>query len=210
MSDAGLRSTRPRGRRPGETTTGQDIERAAGELFSQHGYKAVSVRDIASRAGVHHSLVVQRFGSKEHLFVASFRWPFEPEQALAQITASGPDHAARRLVELFVEVWDQEHRRTTILMLLERAAEQEAAAQLLREFVAERVLEPLVVAVSFDVSAAERRRRASLLSVQLMGLAVTRYVLGLEPLASWSARQVANALAPTIDAILSAPAPGRR
>ncbi len=40
---------------------------AAAELFSQHGVKAVSVRNIAEKAGVNHGLVHRHFGSKEML-----------------------------------------------------------------------------------------------------------------------------------------------
>jgi len=210
MSETGSRPARPRGRRPGQSSTAEDIECAARDLFSEHGFSGVSVRDIAARAGVHHTLVIQRFVSKEHLFVMSFRWPFEPEEAIGRITAAGPPQAARRLAEFFVEVWDREPGRNAILMLLRRATEQESAAQLLREFVAERLLEPLVDAVQPHLSGAERRRRASMLSVQLMGLAMTRYVLCVEPLAGWSPSQVAQALTPTLDGILSAPPPRRR
>jgi AcrR family transcriptional regulator len=40
---------------------------AAGELFAERGPSAVSVRDIASRAGVNHGLIHRHFGSKEGL-----------------------------------------------------------------------------------------------------------------------------------------------
>jgi AcrR family transcriptional regulator len=40
---------------------------AAGELFSQHGTEAVSVRQIASRVGVSHTLVHKYCGSKEDI-----------------------------------------------------------------------------------------------------------------------------------------------
>ncbi len=41
--------------------------KAAAELFSQHGVKAVSVRNIAEKAGVNHGLVHRHFGSKDKL-----------------------------------------------------------------------------------------------------------------------------------------------
>ena len=40
---------------------------AATELFAEHGPGAVSVRDIATRAGVNHGLVHRHFGSKDAL-----------------------------------------------------------------------------------------------------------------------------------------------
>ncbi|MFZ5569787.1 MAG: TetR/AcrR family transcriptional regulator [Thermodesulfobacteriota bacterium] len=54
---------KPRGR---EAVTRALIE-AAAELFSKYGLEAVSVRDIAARAGVNHGLIHRHFGSKEVL-----------------------------------------------------------------------------------------------------------------------------------------------
>lgn len=53
----------PRGR--DEVT--RAIVRAAGELFATRGTVAVSVRDVAERAGVNHGLVHRHFGSKAKL-----------------------------------------------------------------------------------------------------------------------------------------------
>jgi len=204
MSSAPSPPRRPRGRRPGQSTTAEDIERAARELFAEHGFSSVSLRDIAARAGVSHSLLVQRFGTKEQLFVTSLRWPFEPDDAIADVMADGPEQAAARLVGFFVEVWDAAPRRDAILVLLRRATEQDSAAQLLREFVATRLLEPLVAAIDPALAPAERHRRASLVSVQLLGMAMSRYVLRIEPLASWPAREVQAQLTPVLELILHA------
>lgn len=43
------------------------ILRVAIELFSAHGFEAVSIRQIAARAGVSHTLVHKYFGTKEDL-----------------------------------------------------------------------------------------------------------------------------------------------
>ena len=63
MSDEGEEQPR-RGR---EATTAAMLD-AAEELFSEHGYSAVSVRDIAGRAGVSHALVHRYLGSKADVF----------------------------------------------------------------------------------------------------------------------------------------------
>jgi TetR/AcrR family transcriptional regulator, repressor for neighboring sulfatase len=57
-------------RRPGRVATTTAILGAAEELFEARGYEAVTVRDIAERAGVSHALVHQYAGSKEDLFRA--------------------------------------------------------------------------------------------------------------------------------------------
>lgn len=44
---------------------------SAGRLFGARGYRAVTVRDIASDAGVSAALVMKLYGSKEQLFAAA-------------------------------------------------------------------------------------------------------------------------------------------
>ena len=61
---------RERKRRRGRVATTAAILDAAAELFSERGYSAVSVRDIAERAGVTHALVHQYVGSKDEVFRA--------------------------------------------------------------------------------------------------------------------------------------------
>jgi len=63
MSDEGQEQPR-RGR---EATTAAILV-AAQELFSEQGYSAVSVRDIAGRAGVSHALAHRYLGSKADIF----------------------------------------------------------------------------------------------------------------------------------------------
>ncbi len=58
-----LKKKKPHGR---EQVTRALIE-AAAELFSKYGLEAVSVRDIAAKAGVNHGLIHRHFGSKEIL-----------------------------------------------------------------------------------------------------------------------------------------------
>jgi AcrR family transcriptional regulator len=50
---------------------------AAGRLFGERGYRGVTVRDIASDAGVSAALVMKLYGSKEKLFAAA-----KPDESL--------------------------------------------------------------------------------------------------------------------------------
>jgi AcrR family transcriptional regulator len=65
------RGTRQR-RRGGREQTTEAILDAAEELFSQRGFTAVSVRDIAAEAGVSHALVHRYLGSKADVYRAVF------------------------------------------------------------------------------------------------------------------------------------------
>lgn len=53
------------------TTTREKLIEAAGKLFADLGFTAVSVREIAAEAGVHFSLVNYHFGSKKELYRAA-------------------------------------------------------------------------------------------------------------------------------------------
>jgi AcrR family transcriptional regulator len=55
-------------RRRGREATAAAILSAAEELFAKRGYNAVTVRDIAHRAGVSHALVHQYIGTKADVF----------------------------------------------------------------------------------------------------------------------------------------------
>jgi len=61
---------RERRRRRGREATTAEVLDAARDLFAERGYDAVTVRDIAERAGVTHALVHQYVGSKAEIFRA--------------------------------------------------------------------------------------------------------------------------------------------
>lgn len=80
---------------------------AAERLFAQHGYHAVSIRQIADEAGVPSALVGYYYGQKHELFAAIFQhWNATIEERLAGLKAAvdgdGPG-LLRRIVEAFVD-----------------------------------------------------------------------------------------------------------
>ena len=80
---------------------------AAEKLFAQHGYHAVSIRQIAAEAGVPLALVGYYYGAKHELFYAIFaHWQPTINQRLALLGAvmSGAEPPTlRRVVQAFVE-----------------------------------------------------------------------------------------------------------
>jgi AcrR family transcriptional regulator len=189
------------GRRPGPSTTRADILAAARELFAGRGYDATTVRMVAERAGVDPALVVRAFGGKDALFLAAVDWPFDPALAAAVVTAGPPGEAGQRLVALFVRTWEDPVQRAPILALLRSAAGHEDARRLLTEFLGTRLLGPLVAAVTAD----HTDLRAALVAAQLVGVGLTRYVLGLEPLASMEPARVVELVGPAVHTLLTAP-----
>jgi AcrR family transcriptional regulator len=55
---------------PARTTTQEAILRAAAELFAERPPSRVTIRDVAARAGVNHSLVHRHYGTKDNLLRA--------------------------------------------------------------------------------------------------------------------------------------------
>ena len=75
----------PAGRRPGPSTTADEVLTAALRLFAERGFTATTIRAIAAAAGVNPALVYHHFGDKQRLetarlpdggFRAEIRMPF--------------------------------------------------------------------------------------------------------------------------------------
>jgi AcrR family transcriptional regulator len=85
----------------------QAILLTAERLFAQHGYHAVTIRQIAHDAGVPLALVGYYFGQKHELFAAIFaHWNPTIEERLAGLRAamaSGGRDLLRRIVQAFVQ-----------------------------------------------------------------------------------------------------------
>src|SRR6266566_170590 len=94
------------GRRPGNQDTREAILAAAREAFAERGYDRVSIRAIATSAGVDPALVHHYFGTKDQLFLATVDAPIDPGEILPKILAGERDELPERLVRTFLSVWD--------------------------------------------------------------------------------------------------------
>ena len=92
-----------------------------------------------------------------------------------------------------------------MLALIRSVVSSESAAKLLRDFVSRAVLARLAEALELD----QPRLRASLVGSQLVGLAMLRYVVKIEPLASATPAKVAAWIGPTLQRYLTDPAATR-
>src|SRR5215216_7863407 len=192
-------STPRTGRRPGASSTREEILRAARKLFAERGYEEATMRGIAAEAGVDAALVVHFFGSKAGLLEAAVEWPFDPEVVMPKLLVDGRHHVGRRLAELFVRTWDEEGTRNPILTLLRAASTEPQAAELLGEFLRHRLYAPLVERLGVD----RPDLRAELAVTQLVGVGMARYVLRFEPLASAEPADVVEWIAPNLQRYLT-------
>ena len=188
------------GRRPGASGSREAILDAAREAFAEHGYDGASIRAIARRADVDPALVHHFFGTKDELFRTAMELPIEPAVVLPALLEGGPDGVGERLVRFFLGVWEEPAPRARILAVLRSAVRHDDAAELLRTFVTREV----VGRVAATLEVPDAQLRATLVGSQLVGLAMVRYVVRVEPLASADVETVVAAVAPTLQRYLTA------
>lgn len=194
--------TRPlQGRRPGDSGTRAAILAAAKEAFATQGYSATSLRGIARTAGVDPSLITHFFGSKDALFEASLDLPMNPEALVEGLLSGGTGTLGERLVRTFLLVWDSTPGQGPMLAMLRSAVSHEDSAAKLRELLLRVILRP----VAYGAGGDDPDRRAALLASQIVGLAMTRYVLKLEPIASASPQELAPVMGKTLQRYLTGP-----
>lgn len=193
------------GRRPGKQDTRETILVAARDAFAEQGYDGASIRLIAARAYVDPALVHHYFGTKAQLFRAAVRAPIDPEALLPQIFAEGPDRVPENLVRTFVHVWEGPVTGPAMRSLLRSAVAHRRTGRLLREFFTTQVIRRAAAHLDELVDPSEIPLRASLVAGQLFGLALTRYVLEFEPLASAPSDTVVAAVAPSVRRYLFEP-----
>ena len=187
------------GRRPGNSGTREAILRAAAEEFGEHGYDQATIRDVARRAGVDAALVHHYFGRKQDLFVASLDLPVNPADLASTLLADDPEVAGERIVGLFVSLWDHAANRQPLMALIRSAVSSEQAATMLREFATREV----VARVVQRLGKPDAQQRANLVMSQLIGLAMARYIVKVEPLASLPPAALAAAVGPNLQRYLS-------
>jgi AcrR family transcriptional regulator len=187
------------GRRPGANTTQAQILEAANKLFLERGYQGATMRAIAKEAGVDASLIVHFFGNKLNLFSEAVEWPFDPEEEMPRMLRDGRGNVGRNLVALVLRVWDKQGTRNPILTLLGAAVNDQEAAKMLGDFVSHPLFAPLLERLSSD----QPDLRANLISSQLVGLGLARYVLKYEPLASAKPTQVVDWIGPNVQRYLT-------
>ena len=187
------------GRRPGASGTREAILRAAAEEFAEHGYDRATIRGVARRAGVDAALVHHYFGRKQDLFVASLDLPVNPADLASTLLADDPEVAGERIVGLFVSLWDHAANRQPLMALIRSAVSSEQAARMLREFATREV----VARVVERLGKPDAQLRANLVMSQLFGLAMARYIVKIEPLASMPPAALAAAVGPSLQRYVS-------
>jgi AcrR family transcriptional regulator len=182
---------------PRSEGTRRAILGAARATFAARGYERTTIRAVAARAGVDASMVMRYFQSKAGLFTAAVTMDLQvPDLRSVPVGRRG-----ELLVRHFISRWEDPLRDDELTALLRTAATSETVAGQLQAVLSLLITEP--IAALGDEQAAER---GTLIAAQLLGLALCRYILLFEPLASLSADDVVAAVAPSVQRYLSQPA----
>ncbi len=185
------------GRRPGPSQTRDAVLGAARRLFAERGYEKTTIRAIGREAGVDAALVHHFFGTKEQVFVAAMAFPFDPADLIREVVSGPRDEMARRFVRFFLSVWRDPEARAPFVAILRSATTNEQAAAMFREFISSALLARIAGTLGVP------RLRVEAAAAQLVGIALVRYVIGIEPLASSPEHEIVALVTPVIDYYLS-------
>ncbi|MER7517369.1 TetR family transcriptional regulator [Streptomyces sp. NPDC126499] len=177
------------------------IIEAARAMFAERGYDKTSVRGIAKAADVDPALVHHYFGTKDEVFAAAVEVSFEPATVVPAIVGGPREAIGERLARFFISVWENPATRAPLLAILRSALTHEAAAKVLRGFVLRRLLERIAA----DLDVPEPKFRAELAASHMIGIAILRYVIQVEPLASADPEAIVAQVSPTLQRYLTQP-----
>lgn len=167
---------------------------AAREAFADTGYAGTTIRSIARAADVDPALVYHYFGSKEALLDAATDPPQRWLEGVAATWATPVDRLGEALIRLMLGAWADDEIGPVLRAILQTAAHEATTREKLR-----RVVESSLLGVSqLGDDDADRLTRGGLISSQLMGLAMVRYVWRIEPVASMTDDALVAAVAPTL------------
>jgi len=187
------------GRRPGTSDTRDQILAVARRRFATRGYDATSLRGIATDAKVDPALLIHYFGTKEGLFTAATGLPTGLSELFAGQQGQTLRDFAESLVRSYLGFVDSDQSRNAILALVRSAVSNEKAAGMLREFLAAELL-PVIASRTGHENAP---LRAGLVAAQLMGVAMLRHVVRLDPVARATPDEIVALVAPVIEHYLS-------
>ncbi len=180
---------------PRSERTRRAILDAARSMFAARGYEATTIRAVAARADVDASMVMRYFQSKAGLFTAAVTLDLE----VPDLRSVPPGGRGESLVRHFISRWEDPPRDDEMIALIRTAATSETVAHQLQDVFGQLVTRPIA-----DLGDEQAAERGTFIAAQLLGVALCRYILHLEPLASMPSDDVVAAVAPSVQRYLTA------
>jgi AcrR family transcriptional regulator len=190
---------RTRGPKDSRGVVVERIVEVARGAFAEQGYDATSMRSVAIAAQVDPRLVGYYFGSKQALLEACLVPPPGFLERVAEVVTTDLDSRGEALVRSLLQNWEDPASASILRSIILIAAQHPLALERLRLIVAG----SLVGAVATYLDDEERTLRGGLIATQMLGLAMTRYVWRIEPIASLPSADVIACIAPTVQRYLN-------
>ncbi|MFD6141131.1 TetR family transcriptional regulator [Promicromonospora sp. NPDC060271] len=178
----------------------QRILDAARAQFRDHGYSGTTVRAVAGAAGVDSAMVFYFFGNKRGLFDAAIDLPPQVGPAIDALFLGGVEDLGVRIVRTLLESLEKSDD-APFVALTRSASTHDESQVLLRQYV-DREFTGRITAT---LGTPDAPLRAGMVGVQVLGLAMARYVVRLEPLASASVDELAAWFGPLVQHCLTGP-----
>jgi AcrR family transcriptional regulator len=172
-------------------------------LFSRKGIGKTSIRAIATDAGVDAALVHHYFGSKEQLFAAAINVKMDPAEILGPLRTAPVGELGHTLPTLILNLWDSDVGAGMIATL--RSALAGDQISIFRSFLSDIVIKELAARV--DEPPGSGIIRAEFVATQILGVAMARHILALEPIASLPVQQIVDTIAPNLQRYLTGELP---
>jgi AcrR family transcriptional regulator len=169
------------------------LDAARGE-FAQNGSAGTTIRAVARAADVDPALVYHYFGSKDGLLDAATNPPQRWLENVAKTWTTPVPELGTALLRLMLSAWADDEIGPILRAVLQTAAHEATTREKLRRIVESQ----LMGAAQLGSDEADRGKRSGLISSQIMGLAMMRYIWKIEPVASMSDDEIVAAVAPNL------------
>lgn len=167
---------------------------AARQAFAETGWAGTTIRAVARAADVDPALVYHYFGSKAGLLDAATTPPQKWLENVAHTWTTPTAELGEAILRLMLAAWADDDIGPVLRAVFQTAAHEQSTREKLRM-----IVERSLIGVSqLGVDERDRLVRSGLISSQIMGLALTRYVWKIEPVASMSDDEIVAAVAPNL------------
>jgi AcrR family transcriptional regulator len=145
-------------------------------------------------------MVMRYFQSKAGLFTAVLSTDLQ----VPDLSSVPLDRRGELLVRYFVNRWEEPAGDDKLIALLRTAVTSDAVAEQVQATLSQRLIGPIAA-----LGEEQAPERAAFIAAQLLGVALCRYILRFEPLASLPADDVVAAVAPSVHHYLTRRSTGR-
>lgn len=172
--------------------TKASILAAARELFGSVGYGRTTIRAVAQRANIDPSMVIRYFGSKQRLFSDAAEFDLR----LPDLSLAPRERVGSVLAGHFIDRWEADD---ALVILLRTSVTDDTVADRMRSIFTSQLL-PIAEKLHDDQD--EAARRASLAASQVLGIALSLYILKFPPLAAMDREEIIEWIGPTLQRYL--------